>query len=287
MRPRLPPWFTVKLGQGEKFREVSRALAAQGLHTVCSSARCPNMGECWSSGTATFMILGDVCTRNCGFCAVPHGKPDPLDFEEPVHVSHAAQALNLSYVVVTSVTRDDIEDGGASIFAETIHQLRRDIPGVKVEVLIPDFQGDHNALKTVLDANPDVLNHNIETVPRLYPDMRPQANYSRSLELLDRTTSVLGETRTKSGLMLGMGESPEEVTDVLTDLRNAGTGRLTLGQYLQPTRHHRPVGRYLPPEEFDMWKSRALSMGFAYVASGPLVRSSYHADEMDSSPDAI
>lgn len=279
---RLPEWFKVPLGSGEDYRAVRRALAAQGLHTVCSSARCPNLGECWSAGTATFMILGDVCTRNCRFCAVAHGTPQPPDPSEPERVRKAVQTLGLKYAVITSVTRDDLSDGGAHSFAAVIRELKTHIPGIRVEVLIPDFQGDEEALQTVINAASDVLNHNIETVPALYPRVRPQADYRQSLELLHRSSMALGEYRTKSGLMIGMGETRQQVRDVLTDLRHAGVGRLTIGQYLRPTREHLPVERYVPPEEFRSIGDEALDMGFKYVASGPLVRSSYHAAEMTS-----
>ena len=278
---RLPSWLKVTLGKGEHYRKVRQALAAQGLHTVCSGARCPNLGECWSAGTATFMILGDRCTRNCRFCAVPHEMPDGLDEEEPVRVARAVRELGLSYSVVTSVTRDDLPDGGAEVFAATIRAIRLEVPGCRVEVLIPDFQGDFGALKTVLSADPDVLNHNVETVPSLYSQVRPQADYRRSLTLLHRAFEVLGRDRVKSGLMLGMGETRAELEVVFQDLLDAGVGRLTLGQYLQPTREHMPVHRYVPPDEFEELGRLAEDMGFWAVASGPLVRSSYHAAEME------
>ncbi len=280
---RLPPWLKVTLGSGKNYAQVRQALAAQGLHTVCGSARCPNLGECWSAGTATFMILGTICTRNCGFCAVDHGVLEAPDPGEPARLVDAVRQLDLKYVVITSVTRDDLPDGGAGAFAACIRELRRGIAGVKIEVLIPDFQGDEKCLMSVLDTGPDVLNHNIETVPRLYDTVRPQADYGRSLELLERTSRSLGQERTKSGMMLGMGETREEITSVLNDIRRCGVGRLTLGQYLQPTRKHLPVIRYLPPDEFDEIGKSARTMGFRYVASGPLVRSSYHAGDMEES----
>jgi len=277
---RLPPWLKVTLGSGENYRAVRHALAAQGLHTVCGSARCPNLGECWSSGTATFLILGTICTRNCRFCAVSGGVPDKMDPGEPARVADAVEELRLKYAVITSVTRDDLPDGGAGIFASVIQELRNRLPDVKVEVLIPDFQGDAAALNCVLKAAPDVLNHNIETVPRLYSSVRPQADYSLSLAILKNASESLGESHTKSGLMLGMGETRSEILSVFADLRQKGTGRLTLGQYLQPTRRHLAVSRFLHPDEFSELGRIASSYGFTKVASGPLVRSSYHASDM-------
>ncbi len=276
---RLPPWLKVPLGSGEQYRNVRQALAAQGLHTVCSSARCPNLGECWSSGTATFMILGDVCSRNCRFCAVTHGHPTAIDKGEPARIADAVRQLRLQYVVITSVTRDDLEDGGASEFSEVIRLLRMQSRTVQIEVLIPDFLGNEGALRVVLDAKPDVLNHNVETVPRLYPLIRPQADYDRSLMILKTSACVLGEDRTKSGLMVGMGETREELLELFNDLRRSGVARLTIGQYLQPTRDHLGVVRYMTPEEFLEIRELAEAMGFQHVASGPLVRSSYHAKE--------
>jgi lipoic acid synthetase len=233
------------------------------------------MGECWNAGTATFMILGDVCTRSCGFCAVKTGRPDRVDREEPVRVAEAIRIMGVRHAVITSVNRDELPDGGASIFAETIKRAREANPGLAMEVLIPDFQGDWGALQIVIEASPDILNHNTETVPRLYARVRPQAKYIRSLELLDRAKRA-GMT-TKSGLMLGLGERNDEVLEVMSDLCAAGCDILTLGQYLQPSKVHEPVDRFVPPEEFVMFKERGLSMGFRHVESGPLVRSSYHA----------
>jgi len=251
-----------------------------GLHTVCESARCPNIGECWEHRTATFMILGNVCTRSCGFCAVPSGRPlGPPDEDEPRRVAEAAAAMGLRYVVVTSVNRDDLPDGGARLFARTIEELRRRLPGCKVEVLIPDFRGNWAALEQVLAARPDVLNHNIETVPRLYRRVRRGAIYERSLELLARSRQY--GLVTKSGLMLGLGEQAEEVEATLRDLLAHGTQIVTLGQYLQPTPAHLPVVRYVPPEEFRRWKVLGEQLGFAHVEAGPLVRSSYHAFEQE------
>ncbi len=275
--PRRPSWLKVRMPTGGQFAEVRKLVAQHHLHTVCESARCPNVGHCWSRRTATFMILGDVCTRNCRFCAVKTGKPTAVDLDEPRRVAEAVRTLNLRYAVITSVTRDDLEDGGASIFAETIRQIRAAVPGCQVEVLIPDFKGSAAALRTVLDAKPDVLNHNLETVPRLYRQVRPQANYARSLQVLERARRA--GFVTKSGLMLGLGESLDEVKEVMRDLRSVGCQILTLGQYLQPTRQHLPVARFVPPKEFDALRDYGLAIGFQHVASGPLVRSSFHADE--------
>ena len=250
------------------------------LHTVCQEARCPNQWECFSRNTATFLIMGDRCTRNCRFCAVlhgPRGEPDP---EEPSRVAEAARSLGLDYVVVTSVTRDDLPDGGASLFAETIREIRRKKPGTDVEVLIPDFQGNERALALVLDAGPAVLNHNIETVERLYPEVRPGADYGRSLKLLERARTYSPAIPRKSGMMLGLGETAEEVRGTLRNLLEAGCMMLTLGQYLQPSESHLPVSRFVPPEEFETWRTVALDMGFSAVFSGPFVRSSYRAGEM-------
>jgi lipoyl synthase len=249
----------------------------QGLHTVCEEAHCPNIGECWHHGTATFMILGDVCTRACGFCAVQHGRPATLDLGEPARVGEAVRDLELQYVVITSVDRDDLPDGGASIFADTIREIRRQRPVCRIEVLIPDFQGDEAALRTVLDAGPDVLNHNTETVPRLYRVARPGGRYPRTLELLDRARRYAPQIPTKSGLMVGLGEEWHEVVETMADLQGIGLGILTIGQYLSPSATHLPVVRYYHPDEFDMLRSTALNMGFGHVECGPLVRSSYHA----------
>jgi lipoic acid synthetase len=250
------------------------------LHTVCQEAGCPNIWECFSHHTATFLIMGSRCTRNCRFCAVTEGPLEPLDPQEPAKVANVARKMGLKYVVVTSVTRDDLPDGGAEHFAETIKKIRQKIPGVFVEVLIPDFQGNKEALAAVLKAHPDVLNHNIETVPRLYPEVRPQADYQRSLELIQNAHEFDPGLRTKSGLMLGLGEYPDEIRRTLEDMLNAGCRMLTLGQYLQPSKDHLAVKRYIPPTEFDEWRRTALEMGFMEVASGPFVRSSYHAREL-------
>ena len=249
------------------------------LHTVCEEARCPNIGECWTHGTATFMILGDVCTRACGYCAVGHGRPQPIDAHEPVRVADAVAMLDLAHVVITSVDRDDVADGGASIFAGTIREIRRRTPSVSIEVLIPDFQGKAAPLYAVLDAGPDILNHNTETVPRLYRRARSGGRYERTLELLDRARTYAPGIATKSGIMLGLGEEGDEVMATLRDLRSVGCAILTLGQYLRPTIAHLPMSRYYHPDEFRQLKDLALDMGFAHVESGPLVRSSYHAHE--------
>ncbi len=277
---RKPPWLKLKLPSGPEYEQVRSLIRSGALHTVCQEARCPNQWECFSHRTATFLILGGRCTRNCLFCAVEHGPSGPPDPEEPARVAEAAATLGLRYVVVTSVTRDDLPDGGAALFAETVTAIRAKIPEVRIEVLIPDFQGDSNALKTVVEARPDVLNHNIETVLRLYPKVRPQAIYERSIELFRRARKMSPSLPVKSGLMLGLGETEREIRDTLQDLFNAGCTMLTLGQYLQPSNAHLPVERYVPPEEFDSWKSIALAMGFSQVASGPLVRSSYHARDL-------
>ncbi len=278
-----PEWLRVKFFNGPNYQDLKRIMRTLGLNTVCESARCPNMGECWEHRTATFMILGNICTRACGFCAVPSGKPaGPPDEQEPERVAEAVERMGVRYAVVTSVNRDDQPDGGAAIFARTITEIRRRVPACKVEVLIPDFRGDWNALETVIAARPDVLNHNTETVPRLYHQVRKGAVYGRSLELLRRAKSLAPEMPTKTGLMLGLGEEREEVLSALQDLASQGTDILTLGQYLQPTREHLPIVRYVHPDEFAEYKKLGEQMGFAHVESGPLVRSSYHAFEQEA-----
>ncbi len=254
------------------------------LHTVCEEAHCPNIGECWEAGTATFMILGDVCTRRCGFCAVKTGRPQTLDLAEPERVAEAVERMGLAHAVITSVNRDELPDGGSTIFAETIRAIRRRTPQTSVEVLIPDFLGDEAALVRVLEAGPDILNHNTETVPRLYREVRPSARYGRTLELLARArrwsdAKTGGRMLVKSGLMLGLGETPDELRATMRDLVAAGCDILTLGQYLRPTLQHLPVRRYVPPAEFEQYRVEGLAMGFRHVESGPLVRSSYHARE--------
>jgi lipoyl synthase len=279
-----PDWLRVKFFGGERYQDLKRIMRTLELHTVCESARCPNMGECWEHGTATFMILGDICTRACGFCAVPSGKPvGPPDEQEPMRVAEAAARMGLRYAVVTSVNRDDQPDGGARIFARTILEIRNRVPGCKVEVLIPDFRGDWDALNTVLAVKPDILNHNTETVPRLYRQVRKGALYERSLALLRRAKDTHPDVPTKTGLMLGLGEDQGEVLATMQDLAAQGTDVLTLGQYLQPTREHLPVIRFVHPDEFAEYKVRGERMGFKHVEAGPLVRSSYHAFEQAES----
>ncbi len=275
-----PHWLKKRLPTGPQYEKVKELIGKDRLHTVCQEAKCPNMWECFSQQTATFLIMGSQCTRNCRFCSVAQGPAGPPDSAEPTRVAEAARQMGLSYVVITSVTRDDLADGGAVFFAKTIEAVHRQIPSAKVEVLIPDFQGNAQALKTVLNARPDVLNHNIETVPRLYSIVRPQARYRRSLQLLNRVQKYAPGLPTKSGLMLGLGESSEEIHSTLKDLIDAGCRILTIGQYLQPSKAHLPVRRFIPPAEFEKWKSSALEMGFSEVASGPFVRSSYHAREL-------
>ncbi|HCA80278.1 MAG TPA: lipoyl synthase, partial [Bacteroidetes bacterium] len=277
-RPRRPDWLKAKIPGGEGYARLKSIIDANRLHTVCEEARCPNMGECWHSGTATFMILGDICTRSCGFCAVKTGRPDyGLDWDEPRRVVDAVKLMGVRHAVVTSVNRDERKDGGAPIFAETIRRIHDEVAGVTVEVLIPDFKGSEEALMMVLEARPDILNHNLETVPRLYRTVRMQANYHQSLEVLERSKRF--GSVTKTGLMLGLGERTEEVIEVLQDVSQTKCDILTLGQYLQPTKDHLPVNRYAHPDEFKMLKEIGLRLGFRHVESGPLVRSSYHAAE--------
>lgn len=272
-----PQWLRATAPSGENYQKVKQVLAAYELHTVCESADCPNVGECFESLTATFMILGDTCTRSCQFCAVKKGETSPPDKEEPERISLAVKELGLCYVVITSVTRDDLPDGGAESFAETVLSLKRNIPECKVEVLIPDFQGSWEALEKVIKAGPDVLNHNVETVERLYPLVRPLANYRRSLDVLETALRYDSSIITKSGIMLGLGETTDEVFQTLTDLLEAGCKFLTIGQYLRPSDRHLPVERYYSPEEFEYWSQTSKEIGFTQVVSGPLVRSSYHA----------
>lgn len=272
-----PDWLRVRAPTGANYRELKTIMRDLSLHTVCEEARCPNIGECWESRTATFMILGDVCTRACGFCAVKTGRPLAMDLEEPGRVAAAATTMGLEHVVVTSVNRDDAPDGGAAVFAATIRQLRRRLPTCTVEVLIPDFQGDEAALRTVMDAGPDILNHNVETVPRLTKRVRRRAKYERSLEVLRRAKAMAPKGLTKSGIMLGLGERHEEILDTLADLRAAAVDVVTIGQYLRPGPQYLPIERYYTPEEFAAYKVAGEQMGFRHVESGPLVRSSYHA----------
>jgi lipoic acid synthetase len=279
-KQRRPEWLKVRIPGGENYFELKRLLRGLGLHTVCESARCPNVGECWAHRTATFMILGELCTRRCGFCAVPKGRPaGEVDWAEPERVAEAAENMGLEYIVVTSVDRDDLADGGAEIFARTIQALRKRIPGCKVEVLIPDFRGSDAALETVLAAQPDILNHNIETVPRLYPVARRGSRYERSLRLLRHSRQIAPGIPTKSGLMVGLGETFEEVLTLLGDLASAGVEIVTIGQYLRPSGQQLPVARFWTPEEFAALKREGERRGIRHVESGPLVRSSYHAHE--------
>jgi lipoic acid synthetase len=274
---RHPPWLKVRAPGGADYVETRATVKSLGLHTVCEEAHCPNIGECWGHRTATFMLLGDTCTRNCGFCAVRHGRPISVDREEPGRVAHAVARLGLRHVVVTSVNRDDLEDGGSGHFAATARAIKELIPTTRVEVLVPDFQGNREAVRTVVESPIDILNHNIETVPRLYKRVRPGAVYSRSLEVLAEGRRVRPGCLTKAGLMLGLGEAPDEITSVFVDLRAVDCDILTLGQYLRPSAEHLPIERYVTPEEFAELKEEALAVGFRHVESGPLVRSSYHA----------
>jgi lipoic acid synthetase len=280
-----PEWLKVRAPGSEGYVRLKGLMRGLGLHTVCEEASCPNIGECWHHGTATFMILGDVCTRSCGFCNVVHGKPGALDHEEPRRVAEAIRAMDLQYIVVTSVDRDDLEDFGAWSFAETIRQTRALVPGCRIEVLIPDFRGDEAALRVVLDARPDVLNHNTETVPRLFPVARPGGRYQRTLELLARARTYAPDIPTKSGIMVGLGEEWDEVVAVLKDLRTVGCRILTVGQYLRPSQANLPMTRYYHPDEFAELRRLALELGFVHAECGPLVRSSYHAHEQTDAYD--
>jgi lipoic acid synthetase len=274
-----PEWLRVRAPGSPNYLRLKGIMQELRLNTVCEDARCPNIGECWHHGTATFMILGDVCTRACSYCAVAHGRPTELDLAEPARVAEAVERMGLQYAVITSVDRDDQADGGASIFAETIRQTRARVPDCRIEVLIPDFQGRDSSLRTVLDAGPDVLNHNIETVPRLYRMARSGGRYARSLELLDRSRTYRRAIATKTGIMVGLGEERDEVLAVFDDLRGVGVSILTIGQYLRPTPKHAAMARYYHPDEFADLRREALARGFVHVESGPLVRSSYHAHE--------
>jgi lipoyl synthase len=278
-RPPKPEWLKVRAPGSPSYLRLKGLMRELNLHTVCEEARCPNIGECWHHGTATFMILGDVCTRACAYCAVAHGRPAAVDTGEPERVASAIGALGLNYVVITSVDRDDLEDGGASIFAETVRRTRARLPDCRIEVLIPDFQGDEGALRTVMDARPDILNHNTETVPRLYRFARSGGRYARTLELLERSRRFAPDIPTKTGLMVGLGEDRDELVATFSDLRAVGCRILTVGQYLRPSAAHAPMARYYHPDEFRELKQIALDLGFVHVESGPLVRSSYHAHE--------
>lgn len=277
---RLPPWFKVELKTGPDYQHLRKTMDHLGLHTICEEARCPNQWECWNAGTATFLILGDICTRRCHYCSVTTGKPLPVDTAEPARVAEAVRLMNLRHAVITSVNRDELSDGGASVFVETIRQIRQTQPGCTIEVLIPDFEGNESALATVAAEKPEILNHNIETVRRLFPSIRPQGKYDRSIELLGRAKRM-GST-TKSGLIVGMGETDGEIREVMRDLRSVGCDILTIGQYLQPTKEHLPVARFYHPDEFSAFKEEGMTLGFSHVESGPLVRSSYHAEQQIS-----
>ena len=286
---RKPEWLKVRFPGGERYQRLQRLMRDAGLHTVCEEAHCPNVGECWNAGTATFMILGDVCTRSCGFCAVTTGRPGEIDLLEPFRVAKAVQTLGLDYVVITSVNRDDVVSGGAEVFAACIKAIRRNDPAVRVEVLIPDFKGNWDALGMVVDARPFVLNHNIETVPRLYRRVRPQARYERSLELIRRAKDAAPDMLTKSGFMVGLGETRAELFEVMRDLRAHGCDIITIGQYLRPTEQHLPIERYYDPSEYQAFRDYGADLGFAHVEAGPLVRSSYHAEKQSAidAPDVI
>ena len=274
-----PEWLKVRAPGSENYLRLRGIMRDLKLNTVCEDAHCPNIGECWHHGTATFMILGDICTRACTYCAVAHGRPATLDIDEPRRVGEAVEKMGLKYAVITSVDRDDLPDGGAGIYADTIRDIKRRLPDCRVEVLIPDFKGEESSLRTVLDARPDVLNHNTETVPRLYRAVRSGGKYSRLLELLDRSRSYAPDIPTKTGMMMGLGEEHDEVIEVFRDLRKVGVSILTLGQYLRPSTDHAVMTRYYHPDEFKELKRIALGLGFVHVEAGPLVRSSYHAHE--------
>jgi lipoic acid synthetase len=278
-----PEWLRARAPMGDNYHDLKRLARTLDLHTVCESAQCPNIGECWNHKTATFMLLGNLCTRRCGFCAVPKGKPEPLDWDEPRRVAEAVATLGLKHAVVTSVNRDDDNEGGARIFAETIRQIHDQVPGCQVEVLIPDFQGREDCLQIVLDAKPEVLNHNTETVPRLYRSVRSGARYQRTLDLLSNVKRLASGMVSKTGLMVGIGETMLELLEVFRDLTARKVDILTVGQYLRPSKDHLPITRYYTPDEFAFIKREALHMGFRHVESGPLVRSSYHAHEQAES----
>jgi lipoic acid synthetase len=283
VRAAKPQWLRAKAPVGENFHNLKKLARGLGLHTVCESAQCPNIGECWNHRTATFMLLGDICTRRCGFCAVPKGRPEPIDWDEPRRVADAVATLGLKHAVVTSVNRDDDNIGSAKVFAETIREIRERTPDCRVEVLIPDFQGVDESLRIVLAARPDVLNHNTETVPRLYRAVRSGARYERTLTLLENAKKISPGMVTKSGVMVGLGETTDELVEVFRDLGSRGVDILTVGQYLRPSRDHLPIARFYSPEEFTYLKNEALRFGFRHVESGPMVRSSYHAHEQADS----
>lgn len=276
---RLPPWLKVKMPGGRNFIELKNMLNEGGLNTVCEEAHCPNIGECWDRKSATFMILGDICTRACSYCAVTSGTPGKVDLEEPIRVAESVEKMGLRYAVLTSVDRDDLPDGGSFIFAQSIRQIRKRQPDCKVEVLIPDFQGDWDALAALMDSRPNTLNHNIETVRRVFTRVRPKGDYDLSLELLAKVKQIQSDAVTKSGMMVGLGETWDEILDTMRDLRSVDCDLLTIGQYLRPSAKHATLAKWYTPDEFDELKREGESMGFASVASGPLVRSSYHAEE--------
>jgi lipoic acid synthetase len=280
--PRKPDWLKVRFPAGERYQQLKSLMREQGLHTICEDAKCPNIGECWNAGTATFMILGDVCTRSCGFCNVATGRPGIIDAMEPYRLAQAVRTLGLEYVVITSVNRDDVESGGAEIFAACIRAIRHNDPAVRVEVLIPDFKGNWDALACVAEARPFVLNHNIETAPRLYRQVRPQAVYTRSLELIRRAKALAPDMLTKSGFMVGLGETQDELFEVMRDLRAHDCDIVTIGQYLRPSLRHLPVDRYYDPSEYAAFVEYGRALGFTHVEAGPLVRSSYHAEKQSA-----
>lgn len=276
---RRPPWIKVKAPGGDEYQKVYSLMRSKALHTVCEEAQCPNLGECWGRGTATFLMMGDVCTRSCGFCDIKTGRPSPLDWAEPNRVAESVRAMNLRHVVITSVNRDERADGGAPIFAMVIRRIRQLQPGCSIEVLIPDFKGSETALKIVMDAQPEILNHNVETVPRLFKKVQPQDNYEWALKTLRNAKAMDPLVLTKSGIMVGLGETFDEVVEVMRDLADCGVDILTIGQYLQPSKQHLPIERYYTPEEFDRFQEIGKELGFKWVESGPLVRSSYRADQ--------
>jgi len=278
-----PEWLKARAPVGDNYHNLKKLARSLNLHTVCESAQCPNIGECWNHKTATFMMLGNTCTRRCGFCAVPKGRPDPIDFDEPRRVAEAVAQLGLKFAVITSVNRDDDVVGGARAFVMVIEEIRKQAPGCQIEVLIPDFQGNEEAIRIVVEARPEILNHNTESVPRLYRAVRSGARYERTLRLLEYAKEIDPKIVTKSGVMVGLGEEMHELLDVYRDLAKVGTNVLTIGQYLRPSRDHLPMTRYYTPEEFQFMKEEALRMGFRHVESGPLVRSSYHAHEQADS----
>ena len=276
---RLPEWFKVPMPGGPNYMSLREQFRSEELHTVCEEAQCPNIGDCWERGTATFMILGDVCTRACAYCAVTTGVPQGLDLQEPIRLAETVERLGLKYVVITSVNRDDLPDGGAFIFAQCVTQIHRRVPDCKVELLIPDYQGNWDALASTIDAGPDTLNHNIETVRRVFKRVRPQGEYDQSLELLRRVKEMSPGAVTKSGMMVGLGETWDEIVETMHDLRSVDCDLLTIGQYLRPSQKHAPIAKWYTPTEFDELRQEGEALGFHHVASGPLVRSSYHADE--------